>query len=380
MIASRTRAVVVLVCAVVAGACAADRDDAIQLGFAAPLSIPIGQSAHRGAVLAVEEINRSGGIGGRPLELDARDDQMERELAIEIATRFRDEGKVVAVIGHLNSGATIAAADIYNHPDHGLLEISPAATSPELSGVGEWTFRVCPTDLQQGRALADLAYGRLGLRRAAVIYANDEYGRGVLNAFAPAFEQHGGTVVARDPFLAAVMEDETTLDPYLEHAILAGADALVIVGVGEEVIDILRAARRLGYRGAVMGPDGLADLKDAGPIADGVYITSGFLPDRPTEAAQAFVRRFVDRFGEAPRDGAAHAYDAVMLLARAIREVGTDRRALRDYIAGVGTVHPAYEGVTGTIRFDELGDAVGKDVDIGVIRGGQIVTADRTDV
>jgi branched-chain amino acid transport system substrate-binding protein len=356
------------------GACGADRSDAIYIGFAGPIELEFGEAARRGAEMAIEEINDAGGINGRPLVLDVKDDMMERERAIEVATQFRDEGKVVAVIGHINSAATIAAADIYNHPTNGVLEISPGATSPELSGKGEWTFRVLPTDLHQGSALAGLAFTRLGLRRAAVIYANDEYGRGVLHAFAPAFSELGGDVIAQDPFLASMMESETTFDPYLQRAIDGDMDALVIVGVGEEALYVLRAARRLGYTGAVMGADGLTDLKDAGEIAEGIYITAGFLPDRPTEAAQNFVRHYQEHFSHLPRDGAAHAYDAVKLVAQGLREVGANRRALRDYVAAVGTSAPQFEGVTGTIILDKNGDVVDKELTIGVIRNNEIVT------
>lgn len=376
MIVLRVRRIAALLGAIaIASGCATDQDEAIYLGLAAPISAASGQGVHQGALLAVEEINHTGGVNGYPLELDPRDDQMDRERAIEIATRFRDEGNVAAVIGHLSSGATVAAAHIYNDPEDGLLAISPGATSPELSGIGEWTFRVCPSDMHQGQALAEWAHGRLGLRRAAVIYENDQYGRGVLDAFAPAFEELGGTIIAQDPFLASIIETENTLDPYIERAIHNGMDALIIAGLGDELVDILSAARRLGFRGTIMGPDGLVDLRDAGPIADGVVMTSGFLPDRETTAAREFVQKYVDRFGETPRDGSAHAYDTVMLLANAIREVGNDRRAIRDYIAKVGSDHPAHEGVTGTIRFDAAGDAEGKDVDIGIIEDGQIRAA-----
>lgn len=329
---------------------------------------------YQGALLAVEEINARGGVRGRRLALEVRDDRMNAARAIEVALDLRDRTNVVAVVGHLNSGASIAAADIYNEPGNGLLAISPGATSPEMSRTGDWTFRVCPSDLQQAAALAEWSFHDLGKRRVVIVYANDAYGRGVRDAFAPAFERLGGTVLSADPYLPDLIEDERTLDPYIERGIRNQMDALVLVGMGDEVNDILRASRRLGFRGTVMGTDGLMGITAAGAAAEGVIVSSGFLVDRPTDAARSFVERYHARFGEPPRDGSAHAYDTVMLLAHAIGVVGTDRKELRDYVASIGSGAPAFEGVTGTIRFDENGDAVGKDVLIGIVRDGRVVT------
>ena len=358
-----------------AGCAASENADAIRLGLAGPMTEPAGKGMYQGALLAVEEINARGGLRGLPLALEVRDDGMNPVRAIEIAEEFRDRTDVVAVVGHLNSGASIAASDVYNEPGNGLVAISPGATSPEMSRTGEWTFRVCPSDLQQAAALAEWAYHDLERKRALILYLNDSYGRGVRDAFTPTFERLGGTVVSADPYLPVLMEDERSLDPFLERGIRDRMDALVIVGMGDEVSDILRASRRLGFRGTVMGTDGLMGIAAAGSVAEGVIVTSGFLVDRPTEAARDFVARYQERFGEPPRDGSAHAYDTVMLLAHAIAQAGTDRKAVRDYVASIGTDAPAFEGVTGTIRFDRNGDAVGKDVLIGVVRGGQVVTA-----
>ena len=334
---------------------------------------------YQGALLAVEEINARGGVRGRPLDLMARDDGMNPLRAIEAAEDFRDRTDVVAVVGHLNSGATIAAAEVYNEAGNGLLAISPGATSPEMSSTGAWTFRVCPSDLQQAVALAEWAYNDLDRRRTVIVHLNDSYGRGVRDAFTPVFERLGGTVVSADPYLPALLDDERILDPFLERGVRNGMDALVVVGMGDEATDILRASRRLGFRGTVMGTDGLMGIAEAGSVAEGVVVTSGFLVDRPTEATRDFVESYEARFDETPRDGSAHAYDTVMLLAHAIEQVGTDRKAVRDYVASIGGDAPAFDGVTGTIRFDENGDAVGKDVLVGIVRDGQVVTAGAVD-
>ncbi len=360
---------------ILVGCAASGESDVIRLGLAGPLSEAPGKGMHQGALLAVEEINARGGVRGRRLDLVVRDDAMNPARAIEVAEELRDRTDVVAVVGHLSSGASIAASDVYSEPGKGLLAISPGATSPEMSTTGEWTFRVCPSDLQQAAALAEWAFHDLDRRRAVIVYVNDSYGRGVRDAFTPVFERLGGTVLSADPYVPDLLEDERALDPYLERGIRNDMDALVIVGVGDEVSDILRASRRLGFQGTVMGTDGLIGIAAAGTVAEGVVVSSGFLVDRPTATARDFVERYRARFGELPRDGSAHAYDTVMLLAHAIEQVGTDRKAIRDYVASIGAGAPAFEGVTGTIRFDQNGDAVGKGVLIGVVREGRVVTA-----
>lgn len=367
---------------------AGEAGDAIYLGIAGPTSISNGRSMRMAAEMAVEEINLAGGIDGRPLALVVKDDEASPERAIEVATELREDPRIVAVVGHINSAASVAAADVYNHPERGVVELSPASSSLTLSEAGEWTFRVCPTDLQHAPALAEWTYGRLGLRRAAVLYANDDYGRGLLEAFAQAFEQEGGQVIARDPFLPSLAESPDAFVPYLERALRNQMDALVIAGQAAEGYRILQAARRLGYTGPVLGADGITSLRQAGDLAEGVYITSAFLPDRPTAAAQAFVQAYEERYGEQPDHRGAMTYDAVYLLARALRDTGAARtgiasmddaarvrRAVRDYLASVGNETPAFEGVSGTIRFDENGDVTDKNVDVGVVRGGQLVTA-----
>src|SRR5690606_20896006 len=167
------------------------------------------------------------------------------------------------------------------------------------------------------------------------------------------------------------------VDPYLERAVRNGMDALMIAGQADAAERIIAAARRLGYTGPVIGPDGLTNLRDAGSLAEGVDISSAFLPDRQHPAAQAVARAYQERFRELADHRGAMTYDALRLLALAIEQVGTNRTAIRDYLANVGQTadNPDFEGVSGTIRFDANGDVAGKEVTIGVVRAGRLVTA-----
>jgi branched-chain amino acid transport system substrate-binding protein len=354
-------------------------DEAIYIGVAGPLSAANGASMRMAAEMAVQEINAAGGIGGRELRLVMLDDRQSPDTALVVADSLRRDARVVAVVGHLNSGASIKAATIYNAESGAgdpLMHISPASTAPAFTNAGPWSFRVTPTDLEFSPVLAQGA-ARLGRRRAAVLYHNDDYGQGVMTTFERAFRSGGGAVVSADPYIPGVLARGDELDPYLSRAIRRGADALVIGGQAEAGLKIVQAARRLGYTGPILGSDGLTGLKDAGAPAEGVFVSSAFLPDRATESARQFVARYRERFKALPDHRGAMTYDVINLLRRAIQEAGTDRAALRDYVARIGMEGgpPAFEGVSGTIRFDDNGDVVGKEVSLGVVRGGQLVTA-----
>jgi branched-chain amino acid transport system substrate-binding protein len=353
----------------------------IYIGLAGPLSAANGLSMRQAAEMAVAEINEGGGIDGRLIELVMRDDSADQNRGIRVASELKGDPRIVAVIGHVNSSVSLKAATIYNASDSAgspVLQISPASSSPALTQAGEWTFRVTPTDLEFSPALARYAR-QMGLGRAAVLYVNDDYGQGVMTTFQSAFQRQNGQVVAADPFLPAVMAQGTELDPYLMRAMGRGADALVIGGQAAEGIKIIQAARRLGFRGQILGSDGLTGVKDAGAVAEGVFVSSAFLPDRADTTAQRFVKEYRRRYNALPDHRGAMTYDVMYLLRDAIAQAGTDRRALRDYVARIGSQGGprAHPGVSGPIAFDENGDVQGKPVAVGVVRGGQLVTATR---
>ena len=369
-----------LLAAAAAGGCRGGKRGEVVIGIAGPLAKPNGRSMKLAAEMAVEEINRAGGIGGRTVRLVLADDNADASKAIEVARQLRGDPAVVAVVGHVNSAASLKAATIYNAvnndsvPGEPVLQISPASSSPQLTGAGEWTFRICPTDLEFSPALASFA-SRLGKRRAAVLYANDDYGQGVMATFTDAFTRAGGAIVSDDPYLPAAYDGPNTLDPYLTRAFRRGADALVIGGQAPEGLKIIAAARRLGFTGPILGADGLTGVKDGGPVAEGVYVSSAFLPDRPAEKSQRFVQAYRQRYNELPDHRGAMTYDVLYLLKEAVERAGTGRRELRDYVAAIGIGRPKFEGVSGTIQFDRNGDVVGKEVAVGVVRGGQLVTS-----
>lgn len=367
------RRLTVVLAVTLLGAACGGGDAPILLGVAAPFGQPRAESMRLAAELAVDEINRGGGIDGRPLELVFRDDSASAEVAVRVAEELYAIPGLVAVIGHLTSGATLAAAPVYNGGEQPLVQISPSASSPVVTDAGSWTFRICPTDLRHGVRLADWAFRRLGARRAAILYRNDEYGRGIRQVFSDDFLTRGGDLIADDPYL----DDLESFEPYLRRIRQrGGVGALMIAGTREGAERILPLVDSVGLTAALLAGDGVAGIEQGTVRAEGMYISTAYLPDRPGPRNREFVRAYEAAYGgRLPDHRGAGAYDIVHLLARALRATTPDRARLRDYLAGVGTDTEPFEGVTGRIAFDAHGDVPNKDVVIGVVRGGRLVTA-----
>ncbi len=346
----------------------------IVLGLAGPFSQPQGVSMRRAAELAAKEINSRGGARGRQLELRVVDDSGNADVAVRVAQVLYADPTVVAVIGHLTSGSSLAASRVYAGGGRPVAMISPSASSPDLTGLSPYVFRICPSDLSHGAQLARYARETLGAKRAGVIYINDDYGRGLRASFVAEFQRLRGTVLEEDPSAATT----PTLEPYLSRMRQSpggGVDVLMLATerAGGELA--LREMSRLGLAWPVIGGDALTGIEAAGSLAEGVRLSSAYLPDRPGERNGAFVAAYGRAYdGQLPDHRGAGAYDIVYLLARVIERGGTDRKAVRDHLAGVDAKN-AFDGVTGTIAFDAHGDVPTKPVVIGVVRRGHIVTA-----
>ena len=354
---------------VVMGACHLSREP-IRIGLAGSLSDPVGTPMKRAAELAVEEINAKGGVQGRPLELIERDDYADPDSAVFVASDLYDAG-VSAVIGHVFSGTTLAASPVYNGGPDPVAAISPSSSSPEISTAGDYTFRICPSDLAHGIALARWIYDSLGLQRGAVLYLNDQYGRGIRQMFVRDFVQRGGQLIAIDPYLG----DAPDVGPYLDRMAKAGrVQFLLVAGNRAEAEDILRQARSRGLQMPVLGGDGLEGIEEAGAIADGVYLSSSYLPTLETAPNRAFLQAYRKKFPKAglPNQPAAATYDAVYLLRDVFVRAGSKRADVRRVLAQIGTTLPAFNGVTGKVAFDMRGDVPNQAVYIGMVRDGEV--------
>ena len=354
-------------------ACGATESGPIRIGVAGSFSDPIGLPMKLAAELAAEEINATGGINGRPVELVARDDYADPDSAVFIANDLYETG-VTAVVGHVFSGPTLAAAPVYNGGPDPVVAISPSSSSPEVSSAGDYTFRICPSDLAHGAALAHWTYQRLGFRRGAVLYLNDQYGRGIRQTFVQEFTRLGGEVDAIDPYLG----ERPEVGPYLDRLVRDRVEFLIVAGNRGEGEEIIRQARRRGLTIPVLGGDGLEGIHEAGALAEGVYLSSAYFPTIATDANRRFVEAYHRKYPDAglPNQPAAATYDALYLLRDVIARSGSSRAAVRRALAGVGSATAPYDGVTGTVAFDASGDVPNQNVYIGQVKHGAIDVAE----
>jgi branched-chain amino acid transport system substrate-binding protein len=341
-------------------ACTHD-SETLTIASASPWNEAYGLMSRQGTELAVDAINRRGGIGSRRLVLVRVDDEGTGTKAAEVAQELVNADSVLAVVGHANSSATVAAARVY---DGHLAAVSPSASSPELTGLSPWMFRVIPSDSVNGQDLARFATS-LGHKRAAIMYENNSYGRGLADSFRRAFR---GEIIALEP----VGVDGKEVEPYLSYLRVNEPGLVFVAGSDGSGLEILREARRQGLTSAFLGGDGWAGITSDTTASDGVYVGAPFSAEDPRREVQDFVRAFRAKFGREPNSFAALAYDATMVVAQAIEQGGPTREAVRDYLASMQDGR-AYRGLTGEIAFQATGDVAGKPMIMTRIRRGVLL-------
>ena len=335
-------------------ACAPSRGT-YTIGAAGPWKLSHGRNTRLGIRLAVREINASGGINGHVLVVKDVDDDADGRKAAEVAQAFVDDVTISAVVGHVTSGAMVAAAKLY---DGHLAAVATSASSPDLTGISRWAFRVISSDSANGVDMAKFAT-RTGHKRAAILYENDNYGRGLADAFRKNFE---GDIVAFDPIPAEAKNAEV----YISYFKLRQPDIVFVAGFEASGVSIVTEARRQGLKADFMGGDGWTPLTAHADVAEGAYVGAPFTPSDPRPAAQRFVAAFrAANRGAEPDGNAALGYDATRLIAAALSAVGPDRAKIRDWLA---SLDQAFDGATGPLRFQKSGDPLGKSVTMTRIR------------
>ncbi len=314
----------------------------------------------QGIRFAVEEINTNGGVLGMELEL-IEIDTHSSPIGAKVAAEKAVQAQVTAMLGSSWSSHTLPAAKVAQANSIPL--ISSVSTNPDITEVGDYIFRVCFNDLYQGWAMAKFARQDLKLHRAVVFYdTTSDYSIGLASSFTKTFKRLGGDVLKGIPY----KRRQPNLQDLVSQAAQFKPDVLFVPGHDESAL-ILKEAQRLGLKAVLLGADGWdveSFYRMGGDQIQHSYFSTHWSEEITNEISRAFVRKYKRKgpiFSPEPL-----AYDAVYLLADAIRRAGhTDHKAVRDALA---QTH-AFQGVTGKITLGPSGDPL-KDIVIMELKNG----------
>lgn len=320
-----------------------------------------------GVELAVARLNET----AAPLQFRVRLPDSTATSAVRVAQQLRDDPAVIAVVGHPESGNTLEAIPIYADAEHdganGVVAISPTSSSPRLSGISPWFFRVAPSDADAAGYTARWVLDSLAARRAALVYRNDSYGRDWAETFAATFTKGGGAVITRDPYLTGVVEWEA----YAAAIAVQRPDVVLFPGDGADAIAFLRALRDRGVGVPFVGGDGTEAMKNEADAGGARYVAFFDETRAVSKEAQAFLPAYRAKYQRAPDMFSALSYDAAIVVGRTVIAGARSRAALRLALERVGNGAPSVDGVAGRIAFEPNHDIKGRTVVITRIPGGE---------
>lgn len=342
-IARAALAPTVLVSSILALLTTACGQQPVKVGVVLPLSgeyQSYGQSSQRGLELALAEIKATGDVR---FVLDYADSASDPEKARQALARLYDEQALVA-IGGITSGEAAAMVQVAEEAERVL--ISPSSTSDSLSQRAKYFYRLAPASTVAGNSLADFVRREYNVETAATVAEDEDLASGIGLGFTATLHSQGGQVVVSyvGGDFAEAGREIAKLRP----------DAVYLDGYPGAMAEVLRALRSAGYRGKVLATQALATpaaLAELGELAVGLrYTTTALDTDHPPVAD--FVERYRAAYGEEPDLYAAEAYDTLKVLYTAMADrpsiPSSVRKGLRDEIKG-------YEGITGTLQFNESG-------------------------
>ena len=346
------------------------KGDSIQIAVAAPMTgdnSEYGIGFYNAAMQKAKEWNDNGGVLGRQIEIIRYDDKNTAEEATTIAQKMVSDKKVAGVIGHFSSGVCMTAAPLYQ--ENKIIEISPSASHPEYSVIGDYIFRNNTVISKEAAASVDIAVNDLGKKNIGIISIMTDWGTNTSKIIKELVEKegNGAKVVAHEE----IMEGSDDYSLAITKLNEAGADVVICCGMYNLVAPVAKQYKQINPDIAIVGfsnaySQQLIDL--GGSAVEGVCFPVIFFSESDDENVIKFVDEYTKAYGAAPSALTAQAYDSVGLLLTAIKECGTtDSDKVKDKLYEMD-----YKGVTGDTKFDANGD-VDKDFIKVTIKDGKFI-------
>lgn len=362
--------------------------DKIQLGVGTDLTNAIpefGKDIANGVALAIDDVNAAGGIKGFQVEDTVSDDRCTGADATTVASQFASNPQIVAVVGHICSGATIAAAEVYEKARIPMM--SPSATNALLTSQGYTVFnRVAGSDAVQGKVDAYYMYKVLGFKKIAILHDNQLYGQGLAQVVEKEFTGLGGTVIT----VQGINPQDQDFRPVLTPLAAESPDAIFFGGYVQQAVLLVPQKNDVGLQNvAFFSDDGIYGpdfIKGAGDAAEGVYASFPFAAQQTADVAaaqdkaqKAFLDAYKAKFGVDPMGPYHfHAYDSARLLMQAIDAVAVvdkdgnlviDREELIKAIRQIKD----YAGLTGILTCSDTGECGSFEIGINQVTKGEWV-------
>jgi branched-chain amino acid transport system substrate-binding protein len=346
------------------------RTDAITItiGHAGPLTGSIahqGKDDENGVALAIQHANdKKMTLGGKPVtfRMVSEDDQADPKVGTTVAQKLVD-AKVAAVVGHLNSGVTIPASEIYTKA--GIPVISGSATNPTLTERGlKGVMRTVGRDDQQGPAIAAFIAGELKGKKVAIIDDKTSYGEGLANEVEKKLKSSKVNIVARE----RTTDKETDFKAILTKIKGKSPDVIFHGGMDATGGPMLKQARELGIKAAFAFGDGACTnemAKLAGAAAEGLVCSQAGLPAEA--ASKDFQAAFKSKYGEI-KQYAPYFYDAAWAVVEAMKKADSSDPAK----FGPEMYNVSFSGATGKVEFDAKGDRKDAEMTIFRLKDGKI--------
>ncbi|MFW6679957.1 ABC transporter substrate-binding protein [Lacrimispora sp. AGF001] len=320
------------------------------------------------AKLMADQWNAQGGVLGKQIEIVPYDDKNTSEEATTIAQKIVSDGDISGVIGHFSSGVCMTAAPIYQ--ENKIIEISPSASHPDYSKIGNYIFRNNTVISKEGAASVDIAVHDLKKKNIGIISIMTDWGTntsGIIKDLITGLNDPNVKVVAHEE----VMEGSDDYTPAITKLNEAGADVVICCGMYNLVAPVAKQYKNINPDISIVGFSNAYSqqlIQLGGQAVEGVCFPVIFFSESDDTDVKAYVDEYKKVYGNSPSALTSQAYDSVGILLTAMKEAGTtDSEKVRDKLNEI-----TYKGVTGNIKFDEQGD-VDKQFNKVTIKDGKFV-------
>lgn len=316
----------------------------------------------QGIEMAVEEINAKGGINGKKIKMINYDNKSENDETLAVVNRLVSQDNVLAIIGETTSGKSKIGAQIAQA--NKIVMLSPSATNPDVTKVGNYIFRACFIDPFQGLVMAKFTTEHLKFKKAAILRdVKSDYSVGLSDVFATEFKKMGGEILGD----VSYQEGDIDFKSQLTAIKSKKPDVIFVPGYYNEVALIAKQLKELGMSQILLGGDGWSSPKlyeIAKEAMNGHYFSNHYTTESTDPKTIEFVKNYKAKHNEDPDVMAALGYDAVYMMAEAIKNTKEiTRETIREELSKIKD----FNGVTGKSSMNENRDAVKSAVVVKVV-------------